>query len=93
MSSYVTSVVLGNDLVCRLSYSSLHKLRNDVLNAISRAKVNKMVVIKAVFDDVDVEELMHPVNEEPDSEFKQHLLKYKVGRILLPLFTCTPIPL
>ncbi len=72
-------MVLGNDLVSRLNFPALCRLRNDVLDAISRAKVNKMVVLGSIFKDVEPSDLMYARGEEPDSEFKQSVAKYKVS--------------
>lgn len=77
VSSFVTSVVLGNDLVSRLNFPALCRLRNDVLDAISRARVNKMFVLRAIFKDLEPSDLMYVRGEEPDSEFKQSVSKFK----------------
>lgn len=80
MTPYVTSIVLGNDLVCRLNFHSLVKLRNDVLDAICRAKVNKMVIMRTIFlEDVKADDLMYPEGEEPDTAFKSSLQIFKVS--------------
>lgn len=79
MSSYVTSIILGNDLVCRLNFHSLVKLRNDVLDAISRAKVNKMVIMRTIFlKDIRPDDLMFEEGQEPDTPFKASLEVFKV---------------
>jgi len=77
VASFVTTVVMGNDLVCRLSFPSLCKLRNDVLDAISRARVNKMMIMQAIFKELDSADLMYPPGEEPDTPFKQNIAKFK----------------
>jgi len=82
VSSYVTSLVLDNDLVSRLSFRSLCTLRNRVLDAISRAKVNKVYVMKALFHDHDPSEFMHPEGQEPESEFKRQVQQFKVRAVL-----------
>ena len=74
-------MVLGNDLVCRLNFRSLCKLRNDVLDAISRARVNKMMIMQAIFKEFNSEDLMYPAGQEPDSPFKRGIEKFK-GLIL-----------
>lgn len=79
VSSYVTSIALGNDLVCRLNFRSLVKLRHDVLEAISRAKVNKMVIMRTIFlKDIHADDLMHAPGEEPNTAFKASLQTFKV---------------
>lgn len=78
VSSYVTSIALGNDLVCRLNFRSLVKLRHDVLEAISRAKVNKMVIMRTIFlKDIHADDLMHAPGEEPNTAFKASLQTFK----------------
>ena len=77
-SSFVTTIVLGNDLVCRLSFRSLCRLRNDVLDAISRARVNKMMIMQAIFKEFDAQDLMYPPGQEPDAPFKRSIAEFKV---------------
>mmetsp|Transcript_8707 Transcript_8707/g.19113 ORF Transcript_8707/g.19113 Transcript_8707/m.19113 type:complete len:753 (+) Transcript_8707:114-2372(+) len=76
-SSFVTTTVMNNDLVCRLSFPSLCQLRNSVLDAISRARVNKMMIMHAIFKDLDSEDLMYPAGQEPDSAFKRGITVFK----------------
>lgn len=78
VKSFVTSLVLDNDVVSRLSFRSLCNLRNQVLDAISRARINKVYIMKALFHDVSSEELMYPVGQEPESEFKKQVQQFKV---------------
>ncbi len=78
VSPFTTSVVLGNDIVCRLNFHALSHLRNDIFECISRAKVNKMYVMKALYQEMDPSELMYPLGEEPDSEFKRALNLFKI---------------
>lgn len=72
-------MVINNDLVCRLSLPKLCKLRNDVLDAISRAKVNKMLIMQAIFRDFDLDDLMYAKGEEPDTAFKKSINDFKVS--------------
>lgn len=69
---------MGNDLVCRLSFRTLCRLRNDVLDAISRARVNKMMIMQALFKELDSADLMYPAGQEPDSPFKRSIAEFKV---------------
>lgn len=78
VSNFVTSVVMGNDLVSRLNYHSVSKLRNDVLDAISRARVNKMFIMQAIFKEFHPNDLMFPSGKEPESQFKKEISKFKV---------------
>lgn len=80
VAPFTTSIVLGNDLVCRLNYHALFRLRNNILDSIARARVNKMVILKAVFRDVDPLDLLYPPGQEPESEFKQSVEKFKVRK-------------
>eukprot|EP01042_Synura_sphagnicola_P007128 gene7128-9128_t len=85
MSSYVTSIILGNDLVCRLNFHSLVKLRNDVLDAICRAKVNKMVIMRTIFlKDIRPDDLMFEEGKEPDTPFKASLEVFKAKNAAPP---------
>jgi hypothetical protein len=81
MRSYVTAVVLGHDIVARLSYRSLCYFRNEILYAIARAKVNKFFIVQAIVRNYDSTDLMYEKGEEPDSEFKTAYIKYKVCAI------------
>lgn len=78
VSQYVTSVVLGNDIVPRLSYRSLCKFRDEILLSIARAKVNKTYIMQAMFRNVRSDDLMCHRGEEPDSEF---LHAYQLFRV------------
>lgn len=74
----MTSIVFGNDLVCRLNFQSLCQLRNDVLDAIARARVNKMLVMKAMFRNMTPDDLMYPPGQEPDTEFSRSVKNFQV---------------
>jgi sn1-specific diacylglycerol lipase len=78
VQSYVTSVVLGKDLVASLSLHNLSVLRVKVLDAIVRCKANKNVVMRAVFQEKAhaLDELMYAPGTEPDSEFKSMVEKF-----------------
>jgi len=75
-SSFVTTVVLGSDMVSRLNIHSLAKLREEVLDSIGRCKVNKMVIMQAIFRDFDVRSFMYEKGEEPASEFKNNVIRF-----------------
>jgi hypothetical protein len=83
---FVTSVVLGSDLVSRMSFLSLNSLRNDILDCISRARVNKMVIMQAIFRDFDSDDLMYRAGQEPDSLFKLNVAAFKVISSIFHLF-------
>jgi sn1-specific diacylglycerol lipase len=71
--SFVTSVCLGSDIICRMSLRSLALLRTQILTAIARSKANKMQILQSLLKDYSVDELMHPSNNIPDSDFKRNL--------------------
>ena len=80
-STFITSIVMGNDLVPRLGFRSLCRLRNDVLDAISRARVNKMLIMQAIFKYFNSEDLMYPPGQEPDTPFKRSINDFKVCQL------------
>lgn len=73
VSTYIASLVLGNDLVCRLNFGALCELRHNILDAISRAKVNKMKILRsAIFNEyIDPDDYLYPAQLEPDTMFKR----------------------
>jgi hypothetical protein len=83
---YATTVCAGNDFVCRLGFRSLCKLRNDILDAICRAKKNKLQILYAIFSrNQDAKDLLHKRGEEPDSKFKEAVFKFKVRCSFFPV--------
>jgi hypothetical protein len=91
MSSYTTSIVLGSDMICRLSFFSLSKLRDEVLDCICRSKVNKSKIIQSMFMKFEsselmsqtrhghrIEEFLYSPGEEPESEFRTSVNNFKV---------------
>jgi len=92
-SSFITSVVISNDMVSRLSLPKLCKLRHDVLEAISRAKVNKMLIMQALFRDFEIEVTIGCNSHHTTSVsiFKMHT-SYKVSVwvyiLLLQILNC-----
>jgi pimeloyl-ACP methyl ester carboxylesterase len=78
VQSYVTSVVLGKDLVASLSIKNLSVLRTKVLDSIIRCKVNKNVVMRAMFQEraSDLDSLLYAPGTEPESEFKDMVAKF-----------------
>ena len=82
-ADYVTSVVLHNDMVSRLSFHALVQLRRDVLENIARAKVGKLAIMKsALYKRFNVDDFMYRRGDEPDSSFKQNVTAFleTVGR-------------
>ena len=85
VSAFTTSFVLNSDIVPRLSIATMEKLRNDVLELISRIKVSKMAVLKSAvlgvggLDRIDmIDDMLHPKNAVPDTEFKEQLQKFRL---------------
>lgn len=52
-------MVLNNDLICRLNFINLCNLRQLVLELISRSKVNKMIILQAMFRDYELNDLIY----------------------------------
>lgn len=72
---FMTSFVLGRDIVPRLSFGNLRKIRDDVLDLIARCKVNKTKVLHSLTSkDPDIlEKFLYPPGKEPDSDFRRQL--------------------
>jgi sn1-specific diacylglycerol lipase len=76
--TFVTSIVLGNDIIPRMSFRSLCLLRNEVLDCIARAKVNKITIIRSLLNrHTPFDELMYRPGEEPQSAFKESIERFK----------------
>lgn len=75
-TEFVTSIVLDNDIICRTSALSLAKLRNEVLDSISRAKVSKMMIMQALFKEFDPELLLYPKGQAPPSDFLTNVSEF-----------------
>jgi hypothetical protein len=80
---------MHNDIVCRLSVNSICELREKTLDSITRAKVNKMLIMQSIFKEFPVDQLLYPPGEEPLSDFKLNVNQYK-DRINLNLSANTP---
>lgn len=75
---FVTSVVIGNDIVPRMSFPSICTLRDQILDAIARAKVNKTEILRTMFaEDHPSESLLYPADQVPDSIYKQSIDRFK----------------
>ncbi len=73
---FATTIILGNDIISRLSMRSVMSLRNQVLYAIARARAHKLYILSALLRPIEIEKALYPPGEEPDSEFKQAYLCY-----------------
>lgn len=87
---FVTSVCLGSDIVCRLSIRSLSLLREEILDAISRAKVNKMQIIQSLVKEYEADELL--LKTAPETEFKRVMMQYN-EKMLAEVARLNPVPL
>ena len=94
-SSFVTSVILGTDMVPRMSFRALTDMREEVLDAIARARVSKSAILKTLIfeDDVNVDDFLYRPGEEPPSKFKNMIASYSThvgqrARLMHPL--CLP---
>ncbi|RYH15728.1 hypothetical protein EON65_31275 [archaeon] len=74
----MTSLVLGNDVIPRTSFKALCLLRDDILDCICRAKGNKTSILSTMASILDVDQVLYEEGQEPDSQFKQSLLQFKV---------------
>lgn len=73
---YLTSFVLGDDIVPRLSLESMEHVRDDILEMIARIKVTKHQAMNSKDEEVDA--LVYPKNsrEIPQSQFRQELMDF-----------------
>ena len=82
MSSFTTSYVLNADLVPRLSFLSMEKMRGDVLRLICRIKVSKIRVLKTAVAlngknrSQIIDDLLYEEEEVPDTDFKRRLERF-----------------
>lgn len=77
--TYITSIVLNNDLVPRLAARSLCKLREQIINSLLRCKMNKYSTLKLALKKdglPDLNDLLFPINEIPDTPFSAMLRSY-----------------
>ncbi len=84
--AYATSISLGNDIICRLGFRSLCKLRDDILECIARAKVSKMRIMMSLLSNVVPSDLMYEKGNEPPSKFKQESRNFKVRSLQILSF-------
>jgi hypothetical protein len=76
---YCLSIVGGNDIFCRMRFRSMCVLRNDVLEAICRAKKSKVRILSTMFTRTKASELLFNKGDEPSSKYKEEFLKFKVS--------------
>lgn len=68
--TWLTSVVLNNDIIARAGISTLNHLRGEVLTAITRARTTKTKILRTLIEEVEVSDYLYPKGQEPESEFK-----------------------
>jgi sn1-specific diacylglycerol lipase len=82
MKAYVTSVVLADDLISRMSYHSLMSLQIAILDCLARACVNKMKIFQSILKSVSSIRLGDYLSTSEDNDssynndFKQSLLQH-----------------
>jgi hypothetical protein len=69
-ASWMTSVVLDDDLIARLGVGSLNHLRDQVLDCIVRSKVNKTYIMQTLFKDFPASQFLYSPQDTPPSTFK-----------------------
>jgi len=65
VASWCTSVVLGNDIICRLSMPNLERLRDEMMGCASRAKLPKAAILRRAAlagPQLRASEVMYPPN-------------------------------
>ena len=86
ISSYVTSIVLDSDIICRISFHSIIQLKIAIIESILLSCVNKITVLQSIFHNINsnnINELMNiNSNDNNNNEFKQNLIQYIVSYII-----------
>ncbi|OQR94662.1 hypothetical protein THRCLA_08127 [Thraustotheca clavata] len=77
-ADFVTSVVLGKDIIARASLLSMQDLRDEVLELIGRSKVSKAAIMRQALSWKNPNELLHAPNDDIEtSSFTMQLSSYK----------------
>ncbi|RHY27410.1 hypothetical protein DYB32_006799, partial [Aphanomyces invadans] len=77
-ASFVTSVVLGKDIIARASLLSFQSLRDQVLSLIGRSKVSKTHIMRQALSWRHPDELLHASEDEAGhTAFTSQLLNYR----------------
>ncbi|OQR93427.1 hypothetical protein ACHHYP_02570, partial [Achlya hypogyna] len=77
-ASFITSVVLGKDIIARASLLSMQDLRDEVLQLIGRSKVSKAAIMRQALSWKNPRELLHGTDDEvATSSFTVQLTSYK----------------
>jgi hypothetical protein len=77
---YIFNISHHNDMIPLLSLRSVSKLRCEILDSITRAKVNKMVIMQGLFREyvAQVDDLLYSSGQEPVSEFSRSVHAFNV---------------
>lgn len=74
---YITSIVVGSDIVPRLSMHSIENLRNDVLDMIARTRVPKYKVLhRSPTPTGSMRGFLHREHSVPDSSFRNQFKEF-----------------
>lgn len=76
-ASFVTSVVVGHDIVARSSLTSAEELRDQVIDLIGRSKVGKSAILRQVVAWRRPDELLHDEVQTENSSFGLQLANYR----------------
>lgn len=76
-ASFVTSVVVGHDIIARSSLTSAEELRDQVIDLIGRSKVGKSAILRQVVAWKKPHELLHDEPLAESSPFGLQLANYR----------------
>ncbi|EQC32379.1 hypothetical protein SDRG_10125 [Saprolegnia diclina VS20] len=76
-STFITSVVLGKDIIARASLLSMQDLRDEVLELIGRSKVSKAAIMRQALSWKNPRDLLHAADDVATSSFTTQLTNYK----------------
>jgi hypothetical protein len=71
MKEYVTSMILGNDVVSNASLHNVLYLRERVLDSLARAKTNKTYIWQSIYKDFHPRMLLHDEIPESRKDFQE----------------------
>jgi hypothetical protein len=76
-SEFVTSVIVGDDIVPSITLPAVNHLRDNVLDALARVKVNKSTIFRSRQADFNGDTFFYKPEDVPDSDFKRCVDAYK----------------
>lgn len=76
---FITSVVLGHDVVASASVQAAEEFRDRILEVIERSKVSKIAILRRSAASRDINDLLHDSSDDTGRErsFVQHLNRYR----------------